>query len=383
MEMYKRPKAILVEYEFHYGFLELMIIVLLGLGCDVEIYCTKNFELYFERRNPKVDAVKFHSSYSMIVGTYKAIRASKTAKFFIHFSVQAYKFGTILRLKKPEAEINILYTPRLSNWHLHDWRIPKNKSEIVDLYFNLFRRLIVKKYSHYIVHSSQAKQEIVNKINAKVISLPYYFRNPSHILEQHDNSSTSSLNIAILGSVDRKRRDYLSVFDPELTQNMCLEGVKVTIAGVPNGSDFRSKNHDSDYFRLLKSNIEKISKNTGLSFYFFQSRLSDLEYNSVIVNSHLLLMPVNICHYPAGGWSAGLAESIQFDRRICIPSVYELPSDYPKDYLEYKNPRDFWDLLVNAVRTGRRFELSGRELNVRKNIYSVQAIGKVLQDEVS
>ena len=55
-------------------------------------------------------------------------------------------------------------------------------------------------------------------------------------------------------------------------------------------------------------------------------------------------MPVNIKNYPLGSWSAGLAESIENNKEL-YPQRYDMPAEYPKDYISYSKIQDLYEIL--------------------------------------
>ena len=141
--------------------------------------------------------VKFHSQYSPTVGTFKALKNSKNVDLFVHFSVQAFKFTNFIRLLKPAAKLNILYTPRISNWHDQRINLKINKASLIENYFNIFRSIIKRRYDGYIVHSKQMADAIKGKTpKKKIIHLPYTYYDDS--AEQNYLETSKKLRVTIL-----------------------------------------------------------------------------------------------------------------------------------------------------------------------------------------
>ena len=378
METYNimNKRSIIVEYEFHYGFLLLMIKSLNFRGYDVDVYCTRNFLAYCKIKKIDKKKINFICEDSVAYGTYRAILDSKNVEIFLHFSVQAYKYATFIRLLKPKAKYNILYTPRFSNWHNQYIRFSLNKKNIIENYFNIFRYFIKKNYDFYIVHSAQMANDIFAKTNYYPIVLPYTCREYIKYEDIQKNKDSNKLRITILGSVDEMRRDYLSIFNSKLISNYNLSDIEFELAGVPNGSDYSSNTTSDNYFNLLKTELKKIEKKTGCSVITYDKRLDETQYIKSIKTADLLLMPLNISHYPKGSWSAGLAESIEHDKRILIPKGYDIPEGYPNDYIIYDCTKNLIEKLQDIKTNKSVCLLSDQETMNRKNSYELKNISE-------
>jgi len=372
---FPRKKSIVVEYEYHYGFLLLVIKILASDGSDVDVYCSDKFCAFFNKKTDGIHNVRLISEYSAAVGTYRAIADSKYANIFFHFSVQAHKYSTFVRLLKPKAKFNILYTPRLTNWHDQKLKFKPTKRNMIENYFNIFRYFIKKNYNFYIVHSDQMVNFIRNSSDRKVMSLPYTIRSEKKN-QQQTFENNSKLKVTILGSIDKSRRDYLSIFNESVIKDLNLSNLEFELAGVPNGSNFLSDNTEDNYFKMLKIELSKISKSTGCKFITYNNRLDDDQYNSSICQADILLMPVNVQNYPLGSWSAGLAESIEEDKRVMFPQKYDVPADYTTDYLTYYDALDLMKKLNDIATDPSKCGLSDDEKIKRDSAYSLKKISK-------
>jgi len=369
-----RRKAIVVEYEYHYGFLLLMIKLLAEADYLTDVYCNTRFvEFYIKHAEPH-ENINLISKYSVSKGTVHAIRNSKLCDIFVHFSVQAHPISTILRLLKPKARKNILYTPRPSNWHNQKFSISFFKRDIINNYFNVFRFFIKKNYEYFIVHSEQMARDITARKHLKVISIPYTIRPNTGVGDVEDCQNDQKLRVTILGSIDETRRDYLSVFSYKSLKQHDFSNVVFELAGVPNGSNFKTKDVLNPYFEIIKSECAKIAEATGCSFFYYSERLNDQEYEDAIKRADVLLMPLNLNNYPLGGWSAGLAESIENDKRVIIPAEYKVPNGYPNDYFKYKDTLELSGVIKCLALNKTLCKLNLEELAKRKKEFSLDAV---------
>ena len=324
--------------------------------------------------------VKFHSKYSPAVGTFKALKDSKNADLFVHFSIQAFKFTNFIRLLKPVAKLNILYTPRISNWHDQKINFRINKASFIENYFNIFRYVIKQKYHGYIVHSKQMADAIKEKTTKKkIIHLPYTYYDDSTV-EQNCSNTSEKLRVTILGSIDPKRRDYLSVFDSRSINTNHLNNIEFELAGVPNGSNFSTDETETVYLNRLHVAIDEFSKITGCKVLMHKERLSDIVYQQSIDQADVILMPVNIENYPLGSWSAGLAESIENNKRVIVPKRYDMPAEYPDDYISYSNAQDLYSILKFMAVDKSKAGLNKDEKIVRQRNFSLESIENSLSD---
>lgn len=388
MEMSKAnlKKVILVEYEFHYGFLYCLTKIFLNLGYQIDVYCSNEFRTFFLYKDKEYENINIISKHTPFAGTLIALKNSKNANIFIHFSVQAHKVTNFVRLLKPKAKLNILYTPRLSNWHEQKISLKLNRSAIIDNYFNIFRWIIKHNYDAYIVHSRQMVEKIGKNLTKKrVIEIPYTYRmkKPTKSVNKSGGSIAnlnSPLRVVIPGSIDPKRRDYLSIFQVNQHREGQLSDVVIEFAGVPNGSDFSNNNHESNYFETLKLAINHYSSTNGCKFILHQKRLNEVEYNESIKAADVVLMPVNTLNYQLGGWSAGLAESIENDKIVLLPASYDPPAEYPSDFIKYKNAEDLQCLLERIMLDRSLAKLSQNQIDRRVDVYGINTIAARLRN---
>ena len=92
-------KAIIVEYEFHYGFLYSLTKACLLVFDEVQIYSNQGFVNYILSNDPKLlesKKIKFFFKGKPFRGTLDAIIKSAHFAFFAHFSVQSYKLTNLV-----------------------------------------------------------------------------------------------------------------------------------------------------------------------------------------------------------------------------------------------------------------------------------------------
>ncbi len=383
-----QKKATIVEFEYHYGFLYILTSAIAEICDSVDVYSTSGFINFLKASDPSIfknKKINFRIGDGPLLGTYKAIKDSRTSIYFFHFSVQTYKFTNLVRLLKPNAKYNILYTPRITNWFEQKYSFGLKKHLLVEIFFNIFRRLIRNNYQFYIVHSTQMKEHIMSKFRKKnIISLPYTIRK----IDQNKKTRISNnklnqqkLRVVIPGSVDPKRRDYLGSFNLNLFREVGLDNIEFHLAGVPGGSGKLSFGKNL-YFDKLRSRVREIENLMDVTFITHDKRLSERRYIKAIRSADILLMPVNIKNYVLGSWSAGIAESIEYDKRILVPRQYELPDDYPLDFLTYKNPLDMLKILDRLSKTKSQLPLKKLEIKSREDRYSSANVVKILKNEI-
>ena len=155
------------------------------------------------------------------------------------------------------------------------------------------------------MHSGQIRNYLEKKIDGRISYFPYIIRQPEKVaLSKKKLKSGTKVTVSILGSVDEKRRDYFSIFDP-LNTYPNLDHIEFILAGVPGGSGNTKKNK-TIYFEELKRRLALIEERSGAKFITFDRRLNENDYNNAVINSDVILMPLVTKIIPLG---AGLLVS--------------------------------------------------------------------------
>ena len=87
-------------------------------------------------------------------------------------------------------------------------------------------------------------------------------------------------------------------------------------------------------------------------------------------------MPITIKNYKLGQWSAGLAESIEYDKRVIIPESYEVPFEYASDYFTYKNTIDMVKKFKMLANNKSRCILSDLEKIKRRGEFGLEKVSQ-------
>lgn len=366
----KISEIFIIELEFHTGFLATILKLLNTKGFHPNLIISSKNNIEIEKiikdNSLLIKKKIIINTDNFIKNQFSKIPISES-DMLINFPVQSnlkclfwrnffvLKFQNIYQIILRPEEIKFFHTLVLN---------PIISLKKIILW--IFRMRIIRKSNNLICSSPEAKKFLLSSLNfSKIIILPYSL--VFGITECLKKSLTNT--IVICGSIDKNRRDYMSVLD--VVEKMDPNLWKFVFLGFLDSNQINKKTYYAPkkikYYKSILNRVYKLNAK-GYSITTFEKRIPNDEYFNYIKNSDWVLVPAVASNNFAGSWSAGMSEAIENGKPLIMKLGAQLPEHIQQKSLTYDSKNSLINLLNNK---------QTRELE------TINKFTKLLQDEMN
>ena len=367
----KINEIFILELEFHIGFLTTILKLLNAKGFQPNLIISSKNNLEIDKI---INEEKILIKKKIIINTDNFIKnqfskiPTNESDMLINFPVQSnlkclywrnyfvLKFQNIYQIILRPEEIKFVSTLHLN---------PIISLKKIILW--IFRMRIVKKSNNVICSSPESKNFLLYSLNlSNIIVLPYSL--VFGVIENTKKSPTKT--IVICGSIDKGRRDYMSVLDAieKIDPNLW----KFVFLGFLDSNQINKKTYSHSQKKIIyyKSLLKRVSRLNAKGYLIktFENRIPRDEYLRIIKNSDWVLVPAVAKNNFAGSWSAGMSEAIENGKPLIMKLGALLPEHIQQKSLTY----DSINSLINILNSKQTRELE-----------TIKKFTKLLQDEMN
>lgn len=216
--------------------------------------------------------------------------------------------------------------------------------------------------------------------NKPVFTLPFGFHDENSVTElvkKDDNK----LVFVVPGQIEEHRRDYDIVLDAfEKNFRKHNKKLRLILLGYPVG--------------LYGNRIIKKCKNfneKGYDLLYYDSFVSEEEYNTIMKNVDFLILPIKILsqgigvtkeYYGITKGSAAVFESIQYAKPVIIPNEFNLIKDLESSTIRYKDVEHLIEKIEDLLSNEKR--VSEYQSNALKNTgsFSLNVLQEYFKEEI-
>lgn len=359
----------------HYTYLQAMLEICIANNIEVTLFCSFKIEKLIH--NSSLDTNQFQlvvmKDKERIYSFMKRVKKISNNSLD-YFWVNTYQLPikkTLLYLHLFPRIYSVITIHDVKTWLSDKIILRKILFNPINLIFYLSRKIILKKFSAIAVLEPQQKAWIRKETkNRKPIHTVPFCLN-EHYSVQLSSDQLNTKIIVIPGTITNTRRDYNSLLS--ILKNNTFNSLRFVFAGRPT---------DSSGLQICNT-LRSITNN---DIEFFDYFIDDLEYKSIIVNSHFILINTHkfiktegfMEEYGKTKATGGIWNCIRFSKPGIIPDWMHSPQINESSLIRYDKKN-----LYNVLETINSLSLKDyNELidNANKNSFRYKANSKYLED---
>jgi len=270
-----------------------------------------------------------------------------------------FKPPVVLRIHNANAFFNQFYNsirPKLSLFYI--WKDVSHlvRKSILSLDW-YHRKKLINKTDYFAFPNNEIKEYAVNMLNLdpqKALSLPFSFATDTEPAAKSNQTGTTT--ISIIGKVDKRNRDYMTVYEAfkhiQKSSTEIKENIKLVLLGKATSAYGKSI---AKKFRQLQNN--------KFEFIYFDSFVPQETFERIIDQTDFFIVPTNIKtrfaiyeeYYGYTKISGSINDIIRHKKPALVYADYPLSAALKKITEGYKNDLDLAEKIKDWINR-RKYE---------------------------
>jgi len=198
-------------------------------------------------------------------------------------------------------------------------------------------QFLLKRFKGLIIHSPDYFAYLnAKRYNRRTLFLPWFLSEGELLTTQRRPGNSEEVCFAVVGSIEEKRRDYLSVLRTfEELWKAGYINFKLDLIGRPIGE------YGENVLKLCKVYAQK-----GYPIVFNETFLPMEQFLQRIEACDCLLAPMNLAYYQRNQSSSVVTEQVRFGKMAIVPSVYQV-EELRASTLYYQNIDDVKEIIIS------------------------------------